>query len=701
MNPARTGTRAPRLRRGSAALLSALWLAACGGDDGGKPADQAGADAAVDSAADADSGDAAPADAPPADGVAVDASGDVQPAPPLPPMDCDDLMPSGCALPWPSNLYLVADAKRKTGYTLAFGAKSLPKDSADQQIRPDEYRQLDGFSVGTPLLMKWPDLDAAGLPSEASLANSLDAKANVALLELDAAGKVVRALPWFAELDLNEPVEAERTLIVRPAELLRPATRYVVGVRGLKTKDGKALTPSAAFAQLRDGATAGTANAGRQARFDQLLAALEAHGWPRGELLLAWDFVTNSHPALHGRMLSMREQLFAAMGDQSLGMKITEVKSFTEQQDKNIALEFHGTFEAPNFLVPRKEYYHRLNLGADGMPVPQGLVERPFEVRVPRSALGGSPHGLVQYGHGLNGSYREVEAGYNGDIANTHKLIFYSAYWTGMSEKDVPAILMAILDMSEFAVIPERLQQGFLEFLALQRAMKLRFATLPEVKQHGIVVNPAEMFYSGISQGGIFGGSIAALSKDITRFHLGVPGNNYSLLLQRSSDFTGFFGLVAGSYPKSVDQQLLLATIQLLWDQADPASWYRSISQEPLPGNPPHQVLLAPAKGDYQVAVLANEIAARSGLGMPLMAGYGKAVYGAPLQPFPHQGSGIVLYDHGNPWPAPGNLPPLKDALGDPHGKPRKLAHHQAQMVHFFRTGEIKDVCGGDGCTPD
>jgi hypothetical protein len=44
---------------------------------------------------------------------------------------------------------------------------------------------------------------------------------------------------------------------------------------------------------------------------------------------------------------------------------------------------------------------------------------------------------------------------------------------------------------------------------------------------------------------------------------------------------------------------------------------------------------------------------------------------------------------------------PPNDALGDPHGLPRKLPWHQEQMVHFFRTGEIKDVCGGNGCTPD
>jgi hypothetical protein len=668
-------------------------LAACSSDKAADPADT--------QAAPADSVAGDTADGAASDVSAGDSAADSSTPGPLPPMDCDDLMASGCALPWPSNLYLHSDPPRKTGYTLAFGAKSLPKDINDHQMRPDEYRQLDGYSVGTPLLMKWPGLDAAELPSEVSIANSLDVKAKIVILELDSKGQIERVIPWFAELDLNEPVAAERMLIVRPAEILKPATRYVVGVRGLKTTDGKALAPSAAFEQLRDGKTAGTANAVRQTRFDQLLTALETQGWPRKDLLIAWDFVTASHEALHGRVLSMREQLFAAMGEQGLGMKITQVKEYTEAQDKNIALEFHGTFEAPNFLVPHNEFYHRLNLAPDGMPKAQGLVERPFEVRVPRSALSGKPHGLVQYGHGLNGSYLEVEAGYNGDIANTHQLIFYSAYWTGMSEKDVPAILLAILDMSEFAVVPDRLQQGFIEFLALQRAMKMRFADLPEVKKYGIAVNKEEMFYSGISQGGIFGGAIAALSKDIKRFHLGVPGNNYSLLLQRSTDFTGFFGIIAGSFPGSVDQQVLLAAIQLLWDQADPVSWYRYIAKEPLPGNPEHQVLLAPAKGDYQVAVLANEIAARSGLGLELMAHYGKPVFGVKEQPYAFTGSGIVLYDHGNPWPLPGNLPPLKDSLGDPHGKPRKMAHHQAQMVHFFRTGEIKDFCGGDGCKPD
>jgi hypothetical protein len=117
-------------------------------------------------------------------------------------------------------------------------------------------------------------------------------------------------------------------------------------------------------------------------------------------------------------------------------------------------------------------------------------------------------------------------------------------------------------------------------------------------------------------------------------------------------------------------------------------------------------VLLAPAKGDHQVAVMTNEIVARSDVGVAVMANYDteREVWGVPEVPYPHKGSALVLWDFGNPWPAPGsNLPPTISELAgeDPHGKPRKNDQHNAQMVHFWRTGEVIDVCGGDGCTPE
>ncbi|MFT7624462.1 MAG: hypothetical protein ACI9WU_003650 [Myxococcota bacterium] len=53
--------------------------------------------------------------------------------------------------------------------------------------------------------------------------------------------------------------------------------------------------------------------------------------------------------------------------------------------------------------------------------------------------------------------------------------------------------------------------------------------------------------------------------------------------------------------------------------------------------------------------------------------------------------------------PAKGDpqVPVTAQRGGCPHNLPKNAAHHSEQMVHFFRTGEIIDVCGGDGCSPD
>ena len=51
------------------------------------------------------------------------------------------------------------------------------------------------------------------------------------------------------------------------------------------------------------------------------------------------------------------------------------------------------------------------------------------------------------------------------------------------------------------------------------------------------VIDTTRLYYDGNSQGGIMGGALVAVSPDIERGALGVPGMNYSTLLQRSVDF--------------------------------------------------------------------------------------------------------------------------------------------------------------------
>jgi hypothetical protein len=239
-----------------------------------------------------------------------------------------------------------------------------------------------------------------------------------------------------------------------------------------------------------------------------------------------------------------------------------------------------------------------------------------------------------------------------------------------------------------------------LEHVLLTRGMRERLEDLAPISERGIKVDKSRVYYSGISQGGIFGATFMALTPDITRGHLGVPGMDYFTLLGRSQNFTELFVLLGQGYPKASDQWIALQAVQQLWNQTDPSTYYRHITQEPLPGNGPHTVIAAPAQGDYQVSPLTIETMARSDIGFAIMSPYSRTreVPMAPTAEYPRVGSAIVNWDFGNAWPAPGNQPPANDPAGDPHGKPRQRADHNRQMVHFFDTGEVIDVCGGEVC---
>ncbi len=610
--------------------------------------------------------------------------------------DCDPIHPAHCALPWPSNQYLVADAKTKTGYRLQFGESTLPKNSGGQLVSPAPYALLDGYGVGTTLLMQWPNVDTTGLPSENTMASSVDATASIVLLEV-VGGKVTRHVPYFVELDLTEKDATKQMFIVRPAVILNEATRYVVGVRGLKDTSGKAFAAAPAFALLKSGATAGTTIADRQAKFDDIFAVLAGEGVKKDELILAWDFVTASTEAEHGRLLHMRDEAQKTVGDKGPALTVKQVITFTEAEDADIAMEVTGTFHVPSYVrLDDAASLHYLNVGADGMPVQNGWRDPEFFVRIPRTALNGPAFGLMEYGHGLNGSAQEVETGYLGTLATKSQIIPYACHMYGMSQFEGAEIMLVLSAMTNFSSLPDKLHQGMLEYTLLQRAMREQFADLPEVKAAKVTVDKTRMFYYGNSQGAIFGGTVLALSTDIVRGAVGVVGNNYSTLLQRSADFEMFFGIIRGFYPDTRDQIILLSMIQLPWDAVDSVTHYAHMTANPHPNTPKHAVLADIAIGDHQVAPVTMEIAARSGGDLKLMANWGKNLFGVTPQSYPYTGSAVVSWNCGLDWSLPGNLP---NKIGkDPHECPRRSKAHMAQMGHFFDTGEIIDECGGKPC---
>lgn len=651
------------------------------------------------------------------------------------PLECDALNDGACALPWPSNLYLAEDAERATGYTLTFGNRSLPANRMGVNVEPGPFQRMDGYSLGSSIVAVFPNIDEMLLPDETDIAGSMAEDAHLVVLEVDAQGAVVGRVPYWVDHDRQESDPAKRAVIAHPAVILKEGTRYVVAFRGLTDTSGAPIPRSEAFGKLVDGDTAADPELFfRQERFDDIFAILGSAGIAKEDLTLAWDFVTASSDALHGRLLHMIDDALATTGPTGPEMTISEVEEFTVDQNEYIAVEMRGTIRVPHYMRflngvqagPDEAQRWELNFDENGVPQQDGTRDANFWIRIPRTALDGTPHGLIMYGHGLLGSGTQVRGSFNSKIASDHGLIFYAADLIGMSEDEGDeGALEIVQDFNKFPLLGDRLHQGMLEWVLLARAMRERFPQLMEVTSRNITVNTDEMFYSGISQGGIMGATFTAVSPDVDRGHLGVPGHTYSLLLHRSVDFSPFFTAMRGAYPDTREQMILLQTAQLLWDGTDPISYYRRLS-EPLPGRNAKDVLLVPAKGDYQVAVIANEIVARSDIGVGLLDNYDdeRSVELVTPVSYPHDGSGVVLYDFGDEWPEPGNQTESFPYAGacqssadcdeangwmcgdnqchrDPHGKPRRLDHHNQQMVDFLRTGIITDVCGGDGCHPD
>lgn len=623
--------------------------------------------------------------------------------------DCDPLVPSVCALPWPSNLYLTDDPQRTTGFTLSFGATTLPKNNEGVHVDPTPYRRLDGYSIGTSIAVTFPNIDVSQFAGELAIDQSLAEDARV-LFYSSENGTLTR-VPYWVELDQLNPDYDKRILWVRPAVILKENTRYIVAFRNLVDTRGAPIPKSEAFAQLVAGDTANAPRlASRQARFDDVFSLLQKSGIDKGSLTLAWDFTTASADTIFGPMLFMRKNALEWVGEDGPELTITGIEEFAPSDngsnlpvDEHVRFKIKGTFKVPDYTEPKEALGatgYPLRLGPDNLPIADGYRNPTFYAHIPHTTEFAPPLELMQYGHGMFGSAAEVWASQNRKIAHQYGYIYFGCNMTGFSEEDVPAVAVALQDLSRIPWFFDRQHQGMIEQLLLGRAFLRRFATMPEISALNLTINTENLVYSGISQGGIYGATYMALSQDALRGHLGVPGQNYNTLMLRSANFGVYFLGISVFYAEPADHAVLLELVHTLWQMTDPVSYYPRIVADPFPDTPSHAVLIAQAQGDWQVANITNEVTVRSDIGIVLMDNYGRNVPLVNEVAYPHTGSGLVNYNFGNPWPKPGNFAP-NDDLGDPHELPRKQDHHNEQLVTFLRTGTIIDVCGGNGCNPD
>jgi hypothetical protein len=278
-----------------------------------------------------------------------------------------------------------------------------------------------------------------------------------------------------------------------------------------------------------------------------------------------------------------------------------------------------------------------------------------------------------------------------------------------MAEEDVLNAIFILRDLSKFATLADRLQQGMLNFLFLGRLMKHRdgFTRDPAFHVDGTpALYTRELYFDGNSQGAILGGALCAVARDFRRCVLGEAGMNYSTLLNRSVDFDTYKLVLDTAYLDPFTQLISLSIVQMLWDRGETNGYAQHLAGRPLPHTRRHTVLLLGAVGDHQVSEFALQVEARTiaAAGHVPYVGPGREFGGehgfgiTPIPRYPWKRSAYFLFDTG------AELSPLENTAPrtghDPHDDTPQIPAVQALKDTFWhRHGYVTDVCAGGPCT--
>ncbi|MCO5315348.1 MAG: hypothetical protein M9938_04175 [Solirubrobacterales bacterium] len=684
-----------------------------------------------------------------------------------------------CLGTYPNNYFTRTDTHSETGRRLNLApdatpaTKPVPGYPQGVNIGVETINQSDGFSPGPLLQVKIPGLDtqvafdSTGLVSEADMGQAYRSDQPAVLID---AKTGERQLIW-TELDSNASTSRDRVLIIRPGKNLTNGHRYIVALRNLKNGGGDGIKAPAGFRLYRDrNLTSNKTVERRRSHFESIFKSLGRAGVKRSSLYLAWDFTVASTDNLTGRMTSIRNRAFEDLGDTNLTdgtvqgsapqFTITQVDDYSSQPPPfsgdgvEDIRKIQGTFRVPCYLANKANpgdpdcapgSTFKLDDNQKPIRTPNSFYTARFKCNIPRSAVwndGGTwkvDHKVRPslYGHGLFGDIGEVSSKNIRQLGTENGVMVCGTDWIGMADEDVITAMGALMDLTRFPALPDRLQQGFLNFLFLGRLMihPNGLAADPNFKFDGqSVIDTSDLFYYGNSQGGIAGGALTSVATDFTRSVLYVGAMNYSTLLNRSVDFDMYKAIMDPYYPKQLERQLIFSLMQTMWDRGEPNGYANHMTTDPLPKTPAHKVLMLMAYGDHQVANVATEVEART-IGAPLRrpAVSRDRLNSEMIRPwFQHDvlgslpgpdsaGSGFFAWDigpkrveggqlYGTDAPPLANIPPTtsenesgdgSDGYGiDPHDTViRSSPLARKQIADFIKTnGKITNPCGSNPC---
>ncbi|HEY1555706.1 MAG TPA: hypothetical protein VGF94_12800 [Kofleriaceae bacterium] len=614
---------------------------------------------------------------------------------------CNPLGANHCMTPWPSSVFEVDDPSSTTGRRLAIPQGTLPTNADGVSVDPTAWNKADGFSPAAPIVLSFPGgVSVAGLPALDNMDPSLAADSPTVILDMTTGQRVAH----FDEVDAGANDLDSQAFFLRPAARLEGGHRYAIAItKHVMGTSGEPLDVTPGFAALRDGKTTDHSLLEKdRARLEEALDALDEAGFPKSDLVVAWDFTVASDDFLHRETAAARDRALAAL--QTHPIAFTILTDLPIDDGSVIKRRITGTLDAPLFLTNGGSAIATdttIARDADGLPALQGFYQIPFTAIVPTCAYTApAPVPMVMYGHGLLGDSSETAGGVQQTTASELCMIFVGTDMRGMSEQDTASVGRALNDATHADQVFEVLEQGIANHVTLAQALRTTFATqlfVDPAAGNKQLADPARVYYYGLSQGGILGTAVMAYEPTITRAALGVGAADYSMLLDRSADWPGYGLILKGGYPDALDDELVISLCQMRWDKTEGSGIVNSVLAGTATGVPAKQLLMQVALSDEQVPNIGSWWQARS-MNIPVMGPSPTVPWGLQMMAAPLPGGSAIVIEDGGAPPAPmTNIPPLTQNPSM-HDLTRTQPASRRQIGEFFNTGQIVNACSG-ACT--
>ena len=385
---------------------------------------------------------------------------------------CDPIAGTECLLPFPND-WFTTNARTPTGLRVNLSAEAMPRNAAGTPINPAQWNTADGFSPGSMLLAHVPGIDLAktGAAPVTDVGWSLRRDAPIVIVDT----RTGERWPYWTELDAGATDPARRMLIIRPAKNFLEGHRYAVALRRLKNAAGENLPVPDGFAALLDGGPpVGDLLVRRQRELRQTLGDLARAGVNAEGLHLAWDFTVASEQGIAGPMLAIRDQALAPCAAARPASRSPPSPTSPRTGSQRGHARSTGSSPSPTISTGRRHATGRASTTrVDRWPArparwTMATMTATYHVRHPACRRPSRPARASLYGHGLLGGQDEVSAGNVQAMAGRarlhvlrHRLVRHGRPRTSRTSAT------SSRRPSNFPTLPDRVQQGMLNFLFL------------------------------------------------------------------------------------------------------------------------------------------------------------------------------------------------------------------------------------------